>query len=78
MATRLYTIGPDARLGNVIEGVGAATSSANLINLTIDLANTLVKDGATASGTRSVSKNEILLAIETLEQYIVRGNWPPA
>lgn len=76
MATRLYTIGPDARVANVIEGVGAATSSANLINLTIDLSASLVTGaGGTA---RTVSKSEVLLALDTLKEYILEDVWPPA
>lgn len=76
MATRLYTIGPNGQLATVIEGVGAATSSAGIINLTIDLSSALVTGaGGTA---RTILKSEVLLAIETLEQYIIRGNWPPA
>ncbi len=78
MATRLYTIGPAGVLSSVIEGVGAATSSAGIINLTIDLGSTLVKDGAVSGGARTLSRNEVLLAIETLEEYLTRGNWPPA
>lgn len=74
MATRLFTIGPDAKLVNVVEGVGAAASS-QIINLTVDLASNTVNEG---SSTRGVKKSEVLLALDTLKQYIIRGNWPPA
>ena len=74
MATRLYALKPGNNLETVVEGVGQAASSA-AINLTIDLANTVVNDGTT---TRTVNKTEVLLAIEVLEQYIIRSPWPPA
>ncbi len=74
MATRLYAIGPNGQLSTVVEGVGSATSSL-LINLTVDLSTTGVTNG---SGSRVISREEVLLAIETLEQYLIKSNWPPA
>lgn len=74
MATRLYGLNPSQSLENVNESVGSATTARN-VELTVDLANTIVSDSGT---TRTISKNEVLLILEMFMQYIVRGNWPPA
>lgn len=70
MATVRFSVGPGKSLEDVTEAVGAATVS-NAIEITIDQA-AVVNDGGT---TRSLTKAEVLLAIELLEDYIVRRNW---
>jgi hypothetical protein len=74
MATRRYSLDPGANLESLTEAAGAATVTAG-IELTVDLATSIVND---AGSTRTISKNEVLLALEIFEQYIVRGIWPPA
>lgn len=74
MATRLFAIGPDCVLERVVEVVGSAATSA-IINLTVDLATTAITEGGS---TRAVKKEEVLRAIQTLEAYIIRKDWPPA
>ena len=75
MATRLYTLGPNGAIEDVIEGVGAATSSANPINITVDIATTVVTDG---SGTRVLDRSEVLNAIDAIKAHILKTQWPPA
>lgn len=74
MATRLYGANPGYALESVTEGVGSATTSHN-VELTVDLATTVVTDGGT---TRAITKNEVLLILNLFEQYITRSNWLPA
>lgn len=74
MATRRYSVAPGASLETVVEAVGAATVTA-AVELTVDLANTVVTDG---SSTRTISKNEVLIVLDILCQYLTRSNWPPA
>jgi len=79
MATRLYAVRPGGQIttstSDIIEGVGAAASTAFKINFTVDLATTIVTEGST---TRAVKKQEVLDALEMLKVYILKGNWPPA
>jgi len=74
MATRRYGANAGANLEGVTEAVGAAVVAKN-VELTVDLANTVVNDSGT---TRTISKNEVLIILELFEEYIVRSNWPPA
>lgn len=64
MATRRYGLSRGETEFQVTEGVGSATASDN-IELTVDLA-------------ASLTKNEVILALEMLQNWIVKGNWPPA
>lgn len=74
MATRRYGLSVGEVLENVTEAAGAAVASDN-VELTVDLANTIVTDNGS---TRTISKNEVLLILEMFEQYITRSIWPPA
>jgi len=74
MATRLYSLNPGDVLENMTEAVGPATTT-KAIELNVDLSNLIVTDGAT---TRTVTKTEVLIALELFQEYIVRSNWPPA
>lgn len=69
MATRKYGLSVGETAFQVTEGVGAAVG-ADTIELTVDLAGTGL---TTAEG-----KHKVLLALEMFEQYIAKGNWPPA
>lgn len=74
MATRRYKISVGETEFGITEEAGAAVNSDH-IELTVELATTAVN---AASGTRSVTKNEVLMALEMLENHITKGNWPPA
>lgn len=74
MATRIYALAPGLTYTNVQENIGPTATSA-AIAIVVDLATTVVSDGAT---TRTVRKQEVLDAIETLRQYILTDGWPPA
>ena len=74
MATRRYKLSAGETFVNVTEEVGAATNS-DTVELTVDLAATAVNEG---SGTRKITKHEVLKALEVFEDYIIRSNWPPA
>lgn len=74
MATRIYQISAGEKEEEVTEGVGSATA-ANTVELTVDLATTQVNDGGS---TRTISKEEVLDALEKIKNHILKGNWPPA
>ena len=75
MATRLYSVavgkGNDTGNTAVTEAVGSATTS-QAIELTIDLANVL------EGGTKPLSKQDVLRALNLLIDYIVKDDFPPA
>ena len=74
MATRRYKISPGKTEFQIVEEVGAATNS-DTVELTVDLATTAVNDKGT---TRTISKQEVLLALDQFRNWIVTHNWPPA
>lgn len=75
MATRTYAVNPGMPSSNVTEFVGAACTS-RFINLTIDIASTVVTEGGS---TRAPSREEVINALERIKEYIFRDNsWPPA
>lgn len=74
MATRRYKISVGETEFQVVEEVGAAVNS-DTVELTVDLATTAVTDNGS---TRAITKNEVLIALEQLENYILSHNWPPA
>lgn len=74
MATRLYKLSVGEGEFSVAEGAGSAVVS-DTVELTVELANTAVNEGA---GTRSITKSEVLEALENIKGHIVKGDWPPA
>ncbi len=64
MATRRYGLSRGETFDQVTEAVGAAVASDS-VEVTVDLAS-------------SLSKEDVLLALEKIENYITQGNWPPA
>jgi hypothetical protein len=74
MATRLYGTTAGETDGGVAEGVGSAVS-ADAIELTVDLATTVVNVGGS---TRALTKDEVLAGIDRIKRKIITGNWPPA
>lgn len=74
MATRLYSLAPNATLEDVVEAVGSATTT-KAIELTVDLSTSIVNEG---SSTRAIKQEEVIFALEIFAQYIIRGKWLPA
>jgi hypothetical protein len=74
MATRRYGFNPGYRQVDITEGVGAATASKS-IELTVDLATTVVNGDGT---TRGLNREEVMLALEEFKTYIMTTSWPPA
>ncbi len=74
MATRIYALNPSGRVEDIQENVGPTATSA-IVALVVNIATNTVTEG---TSTRVVKKSEVLLAIENLKQWIVKGNWPPA
>lgn len=64
MATRRIGISRGENINQVTEAVGAATVTDS-IELTWDLASNL-------------SREDVMLALEKFEAYIMKINWPPA
>lgn len=64
MATVRFSIYPDATEAQVVQAVGAATVTSN-IELTVDMGNTM--DGTS----RPVQRDEVLLALQRLRDYIL-------
>ena len=77
MATRLYSIDPGNNEFQVVEAVGSPIATKN-IELTVNLASTLITDTNAPGNVRSITREEVLEALEKFENYILRGNWPPA
>lgn len=74
MATIRYKISVGETEFQMVEEAGAAVNSDH-VELTVELANTAVN---TATGTRSVEKEEVLRALSMMHNHILKGNWPPA
>jgi len=75
MATRRFALNPGAQNTDVVESVGNATSSA-FIEVVVDVADTVVNEGG---GTRKITQEELINALENIKEYIMRqNNWPPA
>jgi len=64
MATRLYGISRGETEFSITEGVGSAVA-ADKIELTVDLAS-------------SLTRNDVLLALDMLKNHILSKNFPPA
>lgn len=77
MATRRYSISPGQTEFQVLEAVGAATVSGT-VEVTVDLANTIIKDANTTLGTRSITREEVLIALEQIRNHVISKNWTPA
>lgn len=71
MATRRFKISVGEKTTDVVEEAGAATNS-DTVELTIDLAATQVN---LQSGQRTISKEEAVLAVEHILNYIKAMTW---
>lgn len=74
MATRRYKVSVGETEFKVVDEVGAANNS-DTFEFTVDLAASINDD---KGGTRKPTKEEVLLALEQIENYIVSHQWPPA
>lgn len=74
MATRRYGLSIGQTEFQVTEATGSATASNN-IELTVDLASTIVNDTLApgGGGTRQVKKEEVLLILDMLRDHIVKN-----
>lgn len=63
MATRIYSTDIGAQKETVTDGVGSATTKG--IECTFDLA-------------KVPNKEQAIMALEAITEYIENGNWPPA
>jgi uncharacterized protein YqgV (UPF0045/DUF77 family) len=70
MATQVFRVNPGENEYNVTQAVGGATTK--MVELTVDLNLTGV------GGTRQITRDEVLEAIEEIEGAIMRSPWPPA
>ena len=64
MATRIYGLSRGEKQWQLTEGVGAAVS-ADDVELTFDLA-------------KSLTKEDVILALEMIVNHIQKGKFPPA
>lgn len=74
MATRIYGINPGESEFNVRENIGPTGTSA-IVAIVVDLTSTVVGPGGV---TGSITKSDVLKALNQVENWIVRQNWPPA
>lgn len=72
MATKKYGANVGFSLEQVVSGAGAATT--NNVELTVDLATSIVNDNGT---TRAIQREEVLVIMELFIEYIVKSNWLP-
>lgn len=73
MATRRYKISVGEDEFAIVEEAGAAVNS-DTVELTVEMASTAVNS---ATGTRQITKQEVLDLLEKIENHIVKSNWPP-
>ena len=73
MATRRLSIGAGEVVESVVEAVGAATAT-KAIELTFDTSQTLIA----GPPTRGIKRDELLLALEKFEDYVMRMPFPPS
>lgn len=74
MATRIYAVGPAGHVEDVQENIGPTATSA-IVAVVVDLTASVTGAGGVS---RTVSKSEVLQALEALEQKIIKDIWPPA
>lgn len=72
MATVRFKTSPGKTEFQVVQEVGAANNS-DVVELTVDMATNLVNDKGT---TRAVTKSEVLMALERIQNHILKANWP--
>lgn len=70
MATRRYKVSPGMTEFQVIEEAGAATNS-NVVEVTVDLAATLITDGAESGAQRAIKKQEMIDCLQKIMNHIL-------
>ena len=75
MATVRFSVLVDGTEAQITQAAGSATVTTN-VELTVDLGNTM------EGSSRVIYKEEVLLALRRLEDYIIAGGknytgWPP-
>lgn len=73
MATRLFGLSPGQGTRSTNEIVGSPTV-ANAVEVTVDLA-ALVND---STGVRGIKREEVVIALDNIRDYILQRPWPPA
>lgn len=68
MATAIYHASVGKTEFSITDGVGSATASTE-IELTVDLSTSIVN---LETGTRQVKKDEVLIALDQLKNYILK------
>ncbi len=63
MATRLYSINPENSEFQVTEAAGIAVVTKN-IELTVNIATNLITDANSPTGTRPITREEVMTALE--------------
>ena len=74
MSVRIIGVPPGGNLENVTDYTGG-TIVTDAIELNVNMATNVVTDGTT---TRQISREEVILGMELLMQYVMRMSWPPA
>lgn len=74
MATILFGANVGFDLDQVVETQPGPATTANNVELNVDLAATIVHDNGT---TRSIYREEVLLILNLFTQKIIRDNWLP-
>lgn len=72
MSTILFGGNPGYSLESITEGTGSPTTTHN-VELTVDMATTIVNTGAT---TRQIQRNEVIIILDLFMQYIEKMKWP--
>lgn len=73
MSVRIIGVNPGSNLEGVYDSAGG-TIVTDAIELNVNMATTVVNADGT---TRQVTRKEVLDALNYIEQYIIRMNWPP-
>jgi hypothetical protein len=74
MSIRIIGVQPCGNLESMSDYAGGAIVSNN-IELNVAMATNIVSDG---TGSRQISRGEVLLALEYMKEYVARMTWPPA
>lgn len=74
MATRIYAVNPGESEFNVRENVGPTGTSA-IVAVVVDLTANVVGPGGVSI---TIAKSDVLKALEQVENWVLKQNWPPA
>ena len=74
MATWLWGANPGFQLDQVVETNPGPATTANNVELNVDLSAAIVHDNG---ATRIISREEVLIILNLFSQKIIRDTWPP-